>query len=44
MFSNQDSQGFLFSASPRRVDPRLAETPSRQMGLLGKILLCFFFA
>jgi hypothetical protein len=41
MFSNQDSQGFLFSAP---VDSRLAETPSRQMGLLGKILLCFSFA
>ena len=42
MFSNQDSQGR--SSSQRRVNSRLAKTPSRQMEPLGKILFWFFFA
>ena len=42
MFRNQDSQGR--SSSQRRVNSRLAKTPSRQSTLFGNILFWFFFA
>jgi hypothetical protein len=42
MFRNQDSQGG--SSSQRRLNSRLANTPSRQSTPFGNILLWFFFA